>query len=72
MDKDVSGTHRSRDVVRIYRLGEEPIDDLRASTTPVERLLILRQLTERAWALGGKPFPSYARSQIPVRITRLG
>jgi hypothetical protein len=56
--------------VRIYRLGEEPRDDLSDSTTAEERLEILRVLSERVWTLSGKPFPSYARSEIPVRIVR--
>jgi len=57
--------------VRIFRLGEEPRDDLRETTTAVQRLDILRELTRRAWALSGQPFPSYSRRQIPVRVVRL-
>jgi hypothetical protein len=56
--------------VRVFRLGEEPRDDLSDSTTAEERLAILQDLSERAWALSGKPFPSYSRSEIPVRIVR--
>jgi hypothetical protein len=62
--------HRRRPTeVRIFRLGEEPLDDLRATTTAEERLEMVRRLTERAWALSGRPFPSYSRDRIPVRIT---
>lgn len=56
--------------VRIFRLGEEPSDDLRETTTAVQRLDILRELTERAWALAGRPFPSYSRQQIPVQVVQ--
>jgi hypothetical protein len=56
--------------VRIFRLGEEPRDDLSDSTTVEERLAILDDLSARAWALSGQPFPSYSRSEIPVRIVR--
>lgn len=57
--------------VRVFRLGQEPRDDLRDSTTVEERLEMLRQLTERAWALTGRPFPSYTRANMPVRIVPL-
>jgi hypothetical protein len=58
-------------MVRIFRLGEEPRDDLRETMTVEDRLRLLRRLTERAWALTGKPVPSLPRSRMPVRITRL-
>jgi hypothetical protein len=58
-------------MVRIFRLGEEPRDDLRETMTVEDRLRLLRRLTERAWALTGKPVPILPRSRMPVRITRL-
>jgi hypothetical protein len=61
----------SRAVVRIFRIGDEPPDDLLGSTTAEERLRILRMLTERAWSLGGHPWPSYSRGGIPVRVERM-
>jgi hypothetical protein len=64
-------TRSSRQVVRIFRLGEEPREDLLATTTAEERLDILRELTARAWALSGKPILVYSRDWMPVRITRL-
>jgi hypothetical protein len=71
MEQSDSVSQRSRGVVRVFRLGEEPRDDLSETTTAEERLRILRELTERAWALGGRPAPSYSRDRLPVRITRL-
>ena len=56
--------------VRVFRLGMEPHEDLLGSTTVGERLDILRELTERAWRLTGRPFPTYPRTEIPVRVTR--
>jgi hypothetical protein len=56
--------------IRIYRLGEEPGDDLSALTTPEQRLEMVTLLTARMWELTGQPFPSYARSAMPVRIIR--
>ncbi len=54
--------------MRVLRLGEEPRDDLLDSTTAEERLALLRELTERAWRLSGRAFPSYSRHDIPVRV----
>ena len=70
-ERPASSTGSSREVVRIFRLGQEPREDLCADTTAVERLAILRRLTERAWALSGRSLPAYARSDIPVRVVRL-
>ena len=53
--------------VRKYRLGEEPSDDLRDSTTAEERLQMMWQLAVDAWNLTGKPIPDYDRSEAPVR-----
>ena len=61
----------TRKAVRIFRLGHEPRDDLRAGTTAEERLYILRRLSERAWALSGRNPPVYSRSEMPVRIVPL-
>ena len=65
-----SSRNAGRRMVRIFRLGEEPRDDLSDSTTAEERLAMLEELSTRVWDLTGKPFPSYSRSEIPVRIVR--
>jgi hypothetical protein len=54
--------------IRRYRLGEEPGDDLSATTTAGERLAMVWELTLDAWALTGKPLPAYSRSETPLRI----
>ena len=56
--------------IRVFRLGEEPRDDLLDSTTAEERIAILRALTERAWRLSGRAFPSYSRHDIPVQVIK--
>lgn len=61
---------RERWPIRVYRLGEEPGDDVSALTTPEQRLEMVTLLTARMWELSGQPFPSYARTAMPVRIIR--
>jgi hypothetical protein len=54
----------------VYRLGEEPGDDLSATTTPDERVAMVWELTARMWEFGGAPAPTYTRATIPVTIQR--
>lgn len=56
--------------IRKHRLGEEPSDDLRNSTTAEERLNMMWQLAVDAWSLSGKPIPDYNRNEAPVRKLR--
>ena len=56
--------------VRIYRLGEEPDDDLSATTTATERLEMMWPLAVDAWASSGQPIPDYPRKEAPVRVIR--
>ena len=56
--------------VRIYRLGEEPPDDLTATTTPAERIRMVEVLSRRAWELSGQPFPQVSRSSMPIVVLR--
>jgi hypothetical protein len=57
---------------RVFRLGEEPRDDLSATMTSAERVELLRELSERAWRLSGRSVPEYSRARIPIKVTRLG
>lgn len=58
--------------VRVFRLGEEPGDDLSATTTPEERLAMVETLTLEAFALAGLARPSYSRAQSPMARRPLG
>ena len=58
--------------IRVYRLGEEPPDDVSAETTPEERLASMWPLVLEAWGLSGRPLPSYDRAHIPARLFRPG
>lgn len=63
---------RARWPVTRFRLGEEPPDDLSATTTATERIAMMRVLAESAWRLSGRPWPAYDRRNIPARIFRPG
>ena len=72
MDRDHSATPRDPTLwpVRIFRLGEEPGDDLSATTTPGQRLEMVWTLRDRMWELTGRPIPTYSRSEMPIKIIR--
>jgi hypothetical protein len=55
-----------------FRLGEEPSDDLSEVTTPAERIAMMWGLAESAWKLAGRPWPTYARQDIPARLFHPG
>src|SRR6478752_4463534 len=54
--------------IRVYKLGEEPPEDLSATTTAEERLAMMWPLTLRVWAFTGRPLPDYPRSETPIRV----
>lgn len=56
--------------IRRFALGEEPSEDLSATTTPEERLAMVWRLTLDAWASQGLPLPEYTREQMPGRVIR--
>lgn len=56
--------------MRRFRLGSELGDDLRAETTPEERLSMMWELAQRAWLLAGRSLPAYDRASIPGRVVR--
>jgi hypothetical protein len=70
MEKEKALDRRSWPV-RVFRLGEEPRDDLSGSTTAEERLAMVWTLTLESCALAGLPLPTYARSETPVAFRRL-
>jgi hypothetical protein len=57
---------------RILRLEDDADDDLSASTTVQERVAMVAILSRRMWEISGRPWPSYARSEIPIAIVRAG
>lgn len=58
--------------VRVYRLGTQPSEDLSATSTAEERLAMMEPLAREAFALSGRPEPTYARADSPVARRRLG
>ena len=52
---------------RVFRLGEEPLDDLSASTTPEERLQMVEVLSARMRELSGLPDEPLRRDCIATR-----
>ena len=54
--------------VNVYKLSEEPGEDLSATTTPAERLAMMWPLALEAWALLGKELPDYDRANMPVAV----
>jgi hypothetical protein len=56
--------------VRVFRLGQEPADDLSSLTTAEQRLAMVTLLTHRMWELTGRPVPSYQRASMPGRVLR--
>ncbi len=56
--------------IRVYRLGEEPDDDLSATTTATERLEMMWPLAVDAWASSGQAIPDYPREKTPIHAIR--
>lgn len=57
--------------VRIVPLASAEAGDGRVGGSAAGRLALVRDLSRRMWALSGQPVPSYTRSTIPARLTRL-
>ena len=58
--------------IRKFALGEEPDEELPASTTDEERMAIAWNLSVETWRLAGRPLPDYDRAHIPARLFRPG
>ena len=52
---------------RLFRLGEEPVDDLAASTSPEERLEMVAILSARMRELSGLPNEPLRRDRVTIR-----
>lgn len=55
-----------------FRVGEEPGDDLSATTTAAERVAMMWPLAVEAWSAAGRQMPEYRREGIPGRLFRPG
>ena len=64
-------SRRRKMTVRIVPLGSQEAGDARVGGTVAERLALVTELSHRAWALTGRPLPSYTRRTMPVRLTTL-
>jgi len=56
--------------IRRYELGEEPGDDLSATTTGAERIEMMWPLARDAWSFAGRSIPDYPRNQTPIQVIR--
>jgi len=56
--------------VRRCALGEEPSDDLSASTSAEERLAMMWPLAVEAWTLAGRSTEARPRDRMPVTVYR--
>ena len=56
--------------IRVFRLGDEPAVDELDSSTVDERLKEVLRLSYEAHRISGKPWPSYARAEIPGCVIR--
>jgi len=61
---------RSSWPVKVFRLGEEPGDDLSDRTTPEERIAMMWRLAVDAWTSAGLSLPGYTRDRMPGRVIR--
>ena len=56
---------------RVVPLDSDEAGDARVAGTPTKRLAILADLSRRMWDLTNRERPTYTRSTMPVRVTRL-
>jgi len=57
--------------VRVVPLASAEAGDPRMGGTAEERVAAVAVLTKEAWALAGKPFPTYTRATMPVTVSPL-
>lgn len=56
---------------RVVPLRSDEAGDARVTGTVAERLALVDEMSRRMWALTKRPFPSYTRSTMPVKVTTL-
>ena len=57
---------------RILQLADHQLDDLSQVTSAAERVAMVAVLSKRMWEITGRAFPSYTRSEMPVKLVRHG
>ncbi len=57
--------------VRVVPLTSREASESRVGGTPSERLALLTELSLSAWALTGRPFPTYTRAMTPISVRPL-
>ncbi|MEZ4222984.1 MAG: hypothetical protein R3B13_18720 [Polyangiaceae bacterium] len=62
--KQRAEARRQRMVIAKAAFGVEPRDDVVGAPA----VSLATQLSRTAWALSGRPFPGYSRSEIPIRF----
>jgi hypothetical protein len=58
--------------VRVVPLREERPVKLGDEVTAEERMAMMWQLTQEAWAIAGREIPDYERSDIPIKLLKRG
>jgi hypothetical protein len=65
------GKDRSGMTARVVSLSSREAADPRMGGTVAQRVAAVAELTEHAWKLARRPFPSYTRATMPVVVTTL-
>ncbi len=64
-------TPRREMTARVVPLTSREAGESRVGGTPSERLALLTELSLSAWALTGRPLPTYTRATMPISIRPL-
>lgn len=70
MQDDAAARSTARSDWRVSRHRLTDVHDT-DGTTAEQRLAMMWELVEQAWAIAGKTIPTYERAQMPVRLCRL-
>ena len=65
-----AGHDRQQWPVRVFHRGDEPGDDLSATTTPQARLAMMWPLAEEAFTLAGRATAAIPRDRLPISRRR--
>lgn len=60
---------RRRETWSIHRVDRDP-GTAPCPEDPGERIAMVEVLSQRAWALSGRPLPDYERASMPIKIIR--